>query len=109
MKNTKKSKELSEKDILEKILRFIEGMENPSSPKSTNAHGVYDNQSLMAALNVSNSYLRKLRDNGYLGFSRYGDKYWYTHEDVERFLNRFHYDAFAAGDLLPEQKGGIHG
>lgn len=48
----------------------------------------------------------KLRDNGYLGYSREGDKYWYTQEDVDRFLRRFHYDAFAIGDELPKQEGG---
>jgi len=51
-------------------------------------------------------YLKKLRDNGYLGYSREGDKYWYTQEDVDRFLRRFHYEAFAIGDELPKQQGG---
>ena len=51
-------------------------------------------------------YLKKLRDNGYLGYSREGDKYWYTQEDVDRFLRRFHYEAFAIGDELPKQEGG---
>ena len=67
------------------------------------------NQSLMKLLNVSGAYLRKLRDNGYLGFSRHGDKYWYTQEDVDRFIRRFHYEAFAISDVLPEQKESIHG
>ena len=71
--------------------------------------GIYDNQSLMKLLNVSGAYLRKLRDNGYLGFSRHGDKYWYTQEDVDRFIRRFHYEAFAISDVLPEQKESIHG
>lgn len=54
----------------------MEGMEDMSSLRANNAHGVYDNQALMSALNISSAYLRKLRDNGYLGFSRHGDKYW---------------------------------
>lgn len=103
MKKIKKTDELCEKEILEKILHFMEGMEDMSSLRANNAHGVYDNQALMSALNISSAYLRKLRDNGYLGFSRHGDKYWYTQEDVDRFLKRFHYEAFAVGDLLPEQ------
>ena len=109
MKKTKKSEELCEKEILEKILHFMEGVEDMSSLRTNNAHGVYDNQALMSALNISSAYLRKLRDNGYLGFSRHGDKYWYTQEDVDRFLKRFHYEAFAVGDLLPEQMRNIHG
>ena len=109
MKKTKRSEELCEKEILEKILHFMEGVGDMSSLRANNAHGVYDNQALMSALNISSAYLRKLRDNGYLGFSRHGDKYWYTQEDVDRFLKRFHYEAFAVGDLLPEQMRNIHG
>ena len=40
----------------------------------------------MALLNIKDKYLKKLRDNGYLGYSREGDKYWYTQEDIDRFL-----------------------
>ena len=39
---TKKSEELCEKEILEKILHFMEGMEDMSSLRTNNAHGVYD-------------------------------------------------------------------
>ena len=60
----------------------------------------------MEKLNIKEKYLKKLRDNGYLGYSREGDKYWYTQEDVDRFLRRFHYEAFAIGDELPKQEGG---
>ena len=109
MKRNCKTEEMCEKEILQKILRIVEGKEEQPFIKANHAHGLYDNQSLMAALKVSGAYLRKLRDNGYLGFSRHGDKYWYTQEDVDRFLKRFHYEAFAVGDLLPEQKGNIHG
>ena len=41
----------------------------------------------MALLNIKDKYLKKLRDNGYLGYSREGDKYWYTQEDIYRFCN----------------------
>jgi hypothetical protein len=69
-------------------------------------HKLYDNKTLMAKLGVREKYLKKLRDNGYLGYSREGDKYWYTQEDVDRFLRRFHYEAFAIDDELPKQEGG---
>ena len=62
----------------------------------------------MAKLGVREKYLKKLRDNGYLGYSREGDKYWYTQEDVDRFLRRFHYEAIAVGDELPKQEGGSY-
>ncbi|THC82825.1 hypothetical protein E7X23_25580, partial [Bacteroides fragilis] len=41
-----------------------------------------------------------------LNLARYENFYWYTQEDVDRFLRRFHYDAFAIGDELPKQEGG---
>lgn len=48
----------------------------------------------MELLGVKDKYLKKLRDNGYLGFSREGDKYWYTQKDVDCFLHSFHYEPF---------------
>ena len=56
-------------------------------------------------LNIKYKYLKKFRDNGYLGYSREGDKYWYTLEDVDRLLRRFHYEAFAIDDELSRQEG----
>ena len=53
MKKIRKTDELCEKEILEKILRFMEGMEDMSSLRANNAHGVYDNQALMSALNIT--------------------------------------------------------
>ena len=55
----------------------------------------------MALLNIKDTYLKKLRDNGYLGYSREGDKYWYTQEDVDRFLQRFHFSDFTSHSDLP--------
>lgn len=51
---------------------------------------VYDNKALMSLLGVKDRYLKRLRDNGLLGYSRHGDKYWYTQTDVDRFLARCH-------------------
>ena len=78
--------EISEREILQKILSIV-----------------YDNKSLMALLNIKDKYLKKLRDYGYIGYSREGDKYWYTQEDVSRFLKRFHYAPFSNAECLPPQ------
>ena len=91
-------KKLCDRELLEKILSIVERQEKLPP--------LYDNKSLMEKLNIKDKYLKKLRDNGYLGYSREGDKYWYTQEDVDRFLRRFHYEAFAIGDELPQQEGG---
>ncbi len=98
---------LCERELLEKILHIVERQAKlPSSNKVVAGSCLYDNKSLMAKLGIKDKYLKKLRDNGYIGYSREGDKYWYTQEDVERFLRRFHYDDFAIGDDLERQEGG---
>lgn len=104
-KNTNVEK-LCDRELLEKILSIVERQEKLPPPAHEGGHRLYDNKSLMEKLNIKEKYLKKLRDNGYLGYSREGDKYWYTQEDVDRFLRRFHYEAFAIGDVLPKQEGG---
>lgn len=59
---------------------------------------IYDNKSLMELLGIKDRYLKRLRDNGLLGYSRYGDKYWYTQADVDRFLSQCHYSPFGQYD-----------
>lgn len=101
-------KNLCERELLEKILGIVE--KQLQLPPLYKAGGccLYDNKSLMEKLHIKEKYLKKLRDNGYLGYSREGDKYWYTQADVDRFLRRFHYEAFASGIMLSDQEGGSH-
>ena len=101
-----KVESICERELLERILRIVERQEKLPSANKVAAHCLYDNKSLMAKLGIKEKYLKKLRDNGYLGYSREGDKYWYTQEDVDRFLRHFHFDAFAIGADLPKQEGG---
>lgn len=65
------------------------------------SHSLYNNQDVMQMLHIKDKFLKKLRDNGFIGYSHLGDKYWYTQEDVDAFLRRFHYSAFATSDVLP--------
>ena len=97
MKNN--SPALSEEEMLCKILSIIETHLKP--PPLQLKMRVYDNKALMALLNIKDKYLKKLRDNGYISYSRCGDKYWYSQSDVELFLSRFHYKAFATNDEIP--------
>ncbi len=99
-------KSLCERELLEKILHIVEKQAKLLPQKQIKQNYLYDNKSLMEKLGIKDKYLKKLRDNGYLGYSREGDKYWYTQEDVDHFLRRFHYEAFAIGDELPKQQGG---
>lgn len=99
-------KTLCDRELLEKILSIVEKQEKLSPPTQEGGYCLYDNKSLMEKLHIKEKYLKKLCDNGYLGYSCEGDKYWYTQEDVDRFLRRFHYEAFAIGNEPPKQEGG---
>lgn len=90
---------LKDSEILRRILTLLEsGCSSPPTIK----YRIYNNRELMDLLNIKTEYLKKLRDNGYISYSRHGDKYWYTQEDVDRFLRRFHYRDFAPTNVLPE-------
>lgn len=71
------------------LLYLIEKVEALSFPAEDDAR-IYDNKALMALLGVKDRYLKRLRDNGLLGYSRHGDKYWYTQVDVDNFLANCH-------------------
>ena len=70
------------------LLYLIEKVEAFSSPAEDEPR-IYDNKLLMALLGIKDRYLKRLRDNGLLGCSRYADKYWYTQAD-DRFLSQCH-------------------
>lgn len=51
-----------------------------------NVKPVYTNKEMMQLLDVDAKTLKKYRDEGLLGFSHPYDKYYYTHQDLEKFL-----------------------
>lgn len=75
-------------ETLHQILLRLTSMEEKIASVSLPA--IYDNKALMSLLGVKDRYLKRLRDNGLLGYYRHGDKYWYTQADVDRFLVRCH-------------------
>ena len=91
MNNNKKQ---SEREILEEILLTLNEQKTTLEMIIPNPLRTYNNKEIMGLLGVKDKYLKKLRDNGYLGFSREGDKYWYTQKDVDCFLHSFHYEPF---------------
>lgn len=83
----------SDREILEEILMILRNLK--ASPVVVQpSMKVYNNKEVMELLGVKDKYLKKLRDNGYLGFSREGDKYWYTQKEVDCFLHSSHYEPF---------------
>ena len=96
---------LCDRELLEQILRTVQDSSS-ALPGGRSHQCLYDNKALMDLLHIKDKYLKKLRDNGYIRYSREGDKYWYSQKDVDDFLNRFHYDAFATNPLRPIWEGG---
>lgn len=86
-------------DMLKRILHMLEESQERSTSGNDipNECRIYTNKELKKLLGVESRYLKNLRDNGYLSYSRHGDKFWYTQNDVDTFLRRFKYEAFASG------------
>lgn len=84
--------EYSISETLHQILAQLKQQEERLSQVSPR---IYDNKAIMALLGVKDRYLKRLRDNGLIGYSRHGDKYWYTQADIDRFLARCHFAPFA--------------
>ena len=55
---------------------------------------IYTNDTLKELLGVGSDLIKKYRDNGDLGFTKNGDKYWYSSDDVIAFLKKNHYKPF---------------
>ena len=70
------SEKNTDREILDRILSIVEAQSADISQATRQR--IYDKKALMALLNIKDKYLMKLRDNGYLGYSREEDKYWYT-------------------------------
>lgn len=85
----------NEKEINETLTRILFLLQSQGERiAALSSSPLYDNKALMALLGVKDRYLKRLRDNGLLGYSRHGDKYWYTQADVDHFLTRCHIAPF---------------
>ena len=56
---------------------------------------IYTTKDMLELLRVNVKTLKKYRDNGYLGYSQVGDKFYYTPADIALFLTKTHREAFA--------------
>lgn len=86
-------KKQTDREVLDRLLKLVE--EHLLKPARGSSNEIYDNKAIMELLQIKDKYLKRLRDNGHLSYSKHGEKYWYTQADVDSFLKKFHYDAFA--------------
>ena len=56
---------------------------------------VYTNKEVLELLDINPKTLKKYRDNGWLGYTQYGDKFYYTLDDLMQFMKGGHQEAFA--------------
>ena len=55
---------------------------------------LYNNKELRELLGVEEKLIRKYRERGLLSYSKVGDKYWYSQQEVLDFLQKNHYASF---------------
>lgn len=82
--------------LLVKVDSLTKKVEELSKLAEKSKLEVYNNEMVMNLLNIKEKTLRQYRDNGYLGYCRRGDKYFYTRQHIEEFLANCHYAPFAA-------------
>lgn len=49
---------------------------------------IFDSQEVMQLLNLSKSTLQKLRDDGHIGFSQVGGKFYYRQHDINEMIEK---------------------
>ena len=74
---------------LETIESSLERIEAPSELV------VYNNNEINSVLGVEDKLLRRYRYEGKLSYTKVGDKYWYTQDDIDEFMAKHHRKAFA--------------
>ena len=67
-----------------RIIRMdLESIRNPIKQ-------LYTNKTLKEKLGVGDKLIKQYRDKGFLSYTQVGDKYWYSQEDVDKFLSINH-------------------
>jgi hypothetical protein len=56
---------------------------------------VYNNKEILSVLGVNEKQLRRYRYDGKLSYTKVGDKYWYTQDDIDEFMAKHHRKPFA--------------
>ena len=94
MQNRRNEVMLIDPGLLESLInRIIELDSCCNSSKWSTA--IYSNKQVQELLHINDKLIRKYREQGLIGYTKVGDKYWYTRKDVESFLRNSHHQAFA--------------
>lgn len=85
-------------DEFEKLIRKVVQEELDTAQDCLNKASqkpLYTNKEMLELLDVNSKTLKKYRDNGWLGYSQAGDKFFYSADDLNHFLSMTHQEAFA--------------
>ena len=86
LESTETKKLLDELDTIETCLDRVSG---PCEIK------VYNKKEIYSVLGVNEKRLKRYRYDGKLSYTRVGDRYWYTQDDIDEFMAKHHRKAFA--------------
>ena len=86
LESTETKKLLDELDTIETCLDSVSG---PCEIK------VYNKKEIYSVLGVNEKRLKRYRYDGKLPYTRVGDRYWYTQDDIDEFMAKHHRKAFA--------------
>ena len=84
---------MSESEILN-LLDELRKLDNLLGTVKPMRKVVYTNAEMKELLGVEGKLLQKWRDNGIIGYSRIGDKIFYTEKDLDDFLRRNHREPY---------------
>ncbi len=80
---------LIKKETWEHIMTMIAELRDEFSilkSKNPCSKNIYTNQDLRKILKVNDKLIRKYREDGLLEFSNVGNKFWYTNDNVKKFI-----------------------
>lgn len=69
-------------DLIKALVKEVKSLRNVVKPSQP-----YDNKAVKELLGIHDKLLKRYRDDGLLGYSQVGDKYWYTRDDIDNFLS----------------------
>ena len=78
-------KVLIDKNVYDEICEIIDKLIKKCVEKK-----IYSNEDVRELLSVNDKLIRKYRDDGLLSYSRVGNKYFYSSNDIRDFLDKTH-------------------
>lgn len=86
-------KQLIEAEVRSQLAAYMKEA-NSASCEVARWKPFYTNQEIMEMLDVDPKTLRNYRNEGLLGFTQQGSKYYYSAEDIQAFMKNGYHEAY---------------